>query len=92
MHMGYPMFIQYLSLYCRALNPFMSRSPSLSSLWLAASTCWDESSSPPVSGQQRYIYYPLQVPSAPTGQISTWKHRFQVESTYAAGRRGSNVY
>ena len=41
---------------------------------------------------ERNIYYPLQVPSAPTGQISTWKHRFRVESTYAAGRRGSNVY
>ena len=32
------------------------------------------------------------MPSAPTGQISTGQHRFRVESTFAAGRRGSNVF
>ena len=35
---------------------------------------------PPVSGRERDIHYPLQVPSAPTGQISTWQHRFDQRS------------
>ena len=46
MHMGYPMFIQFLSLYSRTLRSFSSESlylyepsPRQSSSWLAASMC-----------------------------------------------------
>ena len=30
----------------------------------------------PQAGRERYIYFPLQVPSAPTGKIPIWQHRF----------------
>ena len=96
--MGYPMFIQYLSLYCRTPWSLFLRIPL--PLWAvphAHPLCGSlparagaSPALPPVSGRERDIYYSLvqvTVPSAPTGQISTWKHRFLVESTYAAGRR-----
>ena len=45
---------------------------------------------PPVSGRQCDIYYPLQVPSAPTGQIRTWGHRF-VQHSRQEGEESDEV-
>ena len=79
--------------HCSSISLYLYEPPPTPILFVApCQHMLSESSSFPCFRMERNIYYPLQVPSAPTGQISTWKHRFRVESTYAAGRRGSNVY
>ena len=96
MHTGYPMFIQYLSLYWRTLWSLFVHIPL--PLWavphahpLCGSLPARDGASPalpPVSGRERDIYYPYKYRQH---QWAKFPHG-STDSTYAAARRGSNVY
>ena len=91
MHIEYPMFILVPVLQDTVvivpLYPFtfVSSPPRSSSLWLPANSAGASPALPPVSGRERDIYYLLQLPPAPTGQIPHGSTD-QVQPTQQPGR------
>ena len=94
MHIEYPMFILVPVLQDTVvivpLYPFtfVSSPPRSSSLWLPANSAGASPALPPVSGRERDIYYPYKYRQH---QWAKFPHG-STDSTYAAARRGSNVY